>query len=34
MLPQDKKDDLDEMINKYQSQSQVFNSTGREDKKK
>jgi hypothetical protein len=34
MLPQDKKDDLDELINKYQSRSQVFNSTGREDKKK
>jgi hypothetical protein len=34
MLPQNEKDDLDEMINKYQSQSQVFNSTGREDKKK
>ena len=33
MLPQDKKDDLDEIINKYQSRSQVFNSTGREDKK-
>jgi hypothetical protein len=33
-LPQNEKDDLDALINKYQSQSQVFNSTGREDKKK
>ena len=33
-LDPDQKNDLDALINKYQSQSQVFNSTGREDKKK
>ncbi len=33
-LPQDKKDELDGLINKYQSRSQAFNSTGQEDKKK
>jgi hypothetical protein len=34
LMPQEKKDELNELINKYQSRSQVFNSTGQEDKKK
>ena len=34
LMPQEKKDELNELINKYQSRSQIFNSTGREDKKK
>lgn len=32
-MPQDKKDELEELVNKYQTQSQVFNSTGKSDVK-
>ena len=28
-LPKEKQDELEKLVNKYQSQSQVFNSTGR-----
>jgi hypothetical protein len=37
-MPQDKKEELETLVNKYQTQSQVFNSTGKidayDDKKK
>ena len=33
-MPQDKKDELEELVNKYQTQSQVFNSTGKVDSQK
>ena len=33
-MPQDKKDELEELVNKYQTQSQVFNSTGKVNSQK